>query len=102
MPCCLSGNRNRYLAKIDQQTQERLDTIIQQMARAQNITEVLKATDQMTWVGRMNSIQANVTETVNEFTLNRLKKQGLPQLGGPCPSPLTLALVAQESRYPHR
>lgn len=56
MPCCLSGNRNRYLAKIDRQTQERLDTIIQQMARAQNITEVLKATDQMTWVGRMNSI----------------------------------------------
>ena len=65
MPCCLSGNRNRYLAKIDQQAQERLDTIIQQMARAQNITEVLKATDQMTWVGRMNSIQANATEIVN-------------------------------------
>lgn len=37
----LSGKLNSYLADIDQQAQERLDTIIQQMAQAQGVTEVL-------------------------------------------------------------
>ena len=47
-----SGKLNSYLADIDQQAQEQFDTIIQQMAEAQGITEALKATDQMIWVGR--------------------------------------------------
>ena len=61
----LSGKLNNYLADIDQQARERLDTIIQQMAHAQGITETLKATDQMAWVGMMNDIQASATEIVN-------------------------------------
>ena len=39
----LNGRLNSYLADIDQQAQERLDTIIEQMARSQGITEALKA-----------------------------------------------------------
>ena len=35
----LNGRLNSYLADIDQQAQERLDTIIEQMARSQGITE---------------------------------------------------------------
>lgn len=35
----LSGKLDNYLADIDQQAQERLDTIIQQTAHAQGITE---------------------------------------------------------------
>ena len=42
----LSGKLNAYLAGIDQQAQELMDTIIQQMAEAQEITETMKATDQ--------------------------------------------------------
>lgn len=61
----LSGKLNSYLADIDQQAQERLDTIIQQMAQAQGVTEVLKADDPITWVGRMNNIRASATEIVN-------------------------------------
>ena len=61
----LSGKLNGYLADIDQQAQERLDTIIEQMARSQGITEALKAADQMTWVGKMNNIQASAMEIVN-------------------------------------
>ena len=60
-----SGKLNSYLADIDQQAQERLDTIIEQMARSQGITEALKAADQMTWVGKMNNIQASAMEIVN-------------------------------------
>ena len=48
----LGGKLNSYLADIDQQAQEQFDTIIQQMAEAQGITEALKATDQMIWAGR--------------------------------------------------
>lgn len=62
----LSGNLNSYLADIDQQAQERLDTIIKQMAQTQGITEALKATDQMVWVGKMNNIRASAMEIVNK------------------------------------
>ena len=43
----LSGKLNAYLAGIDQQAQDLMDTIMQQMAEAQEITETLKAADQM-------------------------------------------------------
>ena len=62
----LSGKLNGYLADIDRQAQERLDTVIEQMAQSQGITEALKSTDQMAWVGKMNNIQASATEIVNE------------------------------------
>ena len=61
----LSGKLNGYLADIDQRAQELFDTIIQQMALAQGITERLKATDQMAWVGKMNNLWASATEFVN-------------------------------------
>ncbi len=35
---------NSYLANIDREAQEQFDTIIQQIAEAQGITEALKAT----------------------------------------------------------
>ena len=60
----LGGRLNSYLADIDQQAQERMDTIIQQMA--QGITEVMKAADPMAWVGRMNNIQKCAREMVGE------------------------------------
>lgn len=61
----LSGELNSYLADIDQQSQEMVDAIIQQMAKAQGITENLKAADPMAWVGQMNSIFEAATEIVN-------------------------------------
>ena len=62
----LSGKLNSYLVDIDQQAQEMMDTIIQQMAQAQSVTEALKATDQMAWIGRMNNIQASAMEIVGK------------------------------------
>lgn len=62
----LGGRLNSYLADIDQQTQEMLDTTIEQIARVQGITEALKATDQMAWVGKMNNVRANVMEMVDK------------------------------------
>ena len=62
----LSGKLNGYLADIDQQAQDRLDTIIQQMAQAQGVTETLKATDQIAWVGKMNNIRTSAMEIVDK------------------------------------
>lgn len=62
----LSGKLNSYLADIDRQAQEQMDIIIQQMAQAQGVTEGLKASDLMAWVGRMNNLQAFAREIVNQ------------------------------------
>jgi len=62
----LSGKLNAYLAGIDQQAQDLMDTIMQQMAEAQEITETLKAADQMTWIRKMNNIRASAMEVVDK------------------------------------
>ena len=62
----LSGKLNSYLADIDQQAQERLDTIIRQTAQSQGVTEALKVADQMDWVGRMNNIRVSAMEILNK------------------------------------
>ena len=38
--------------------------MVRQMAEAEGITESLKATDQMAWVGRMNSIRQRAEEMI--------------------------------------
>lgn len=62
----LSEKLNAYLAGIDQQAQDLMDTIMQQMAEAQEITETLKAADQMTWISKMNNIRASAMEVVDK------------------------------------
>ena len=57
-----SGELNAYLADIDRQAEELFLRLVKQMADAEGITETLKASDQMKWVRRMNSIQNRATE----------------------------------------
>lgn len=61
----MEGKLNNYLAAIDKQAQERLETLIEQMKQAQGITEQLKAENTLEWIGRMNSIRACAREIVN-------------------------------------
>ena len=61
----LSGKLEEHLASIDADASEMASHLTAQLARAEGVTEVLKATDPMVWVGRMNSIRNRVTETVN-------------------------------------
>ena len=60
-----SGKLNIYLADIDNQAEEMFERLTRQMAVAEDITEQLKATDQMVWVGRMNNIRNRATEIIN-------------------------------------
>ena len=60
-----SGRLNIYLADIDNQAEEMFERLTRQMAVAEDITEHLKATDQMAWVGKMNNIRNQVIEAIN-------------------------------------
>lgn len=59
-----SGKLNRYLADIDHQAEELFSQLVSQMAAAEGVTETLKASDQMEWVRRMNSIRNRAEEIV--------------------------------------
>ena len=62
----LSGTLWTYLADLNEQAQERMDTLMEQMKTTESVTESLKAADPMAWVQRMNSIQARAEEIVRE------------------------------------
>ena len=60
-----SGRLNTYLADINEQATEQFLLLTKQMAEREEITEQLKAQDQMLWVQRMNNIQDRAKEIVN-------------------------------------
>lgn len=53
-----SGGLNSYLADINEQAEELFFQLVKQLAKKEGITEELKSTDQMAWVGAMNNIRA--------------------------------------------
>lgn len=62
----LSGNLWTYLADLNEQAQQRMETLISQMKSAECITENLKAADPIGWTQRMNNIAARAEEVIRE------------------------------------
>ena len=62
----LSDNLWAYLADLNEQAQQRMDTLIAQLKSAEGITEGLKAADPLGWTQRMNSITARAEEIIRE------------------------------------
>ena len=60
-----SGKLNSYLVDIEQQAQDLFPRLVKDLAEKENVTENLKATDQMLWVRKMNNIRNRATEIVN-------------------------------------
>ena len=60
-----SGKLNSYLADIDKQAEDMFLRLVIQMAEKEDVTEKLKAENQMEWVGRMNNIRSRAMEIVN-------------------------------------
>ena len=60
----LSGTLYRHLAEVDQTCYERVDLLVRQMAKREGVTEALKASAQLEWVGRMNNIRSRAEEIV--------------------------------------
>ena len=59
-----SGKLNEHLMETEQMANERMELLTAQMAAAQGVTEELKASDQMKWVGLMNNIRHSAEETI--------------------------------------
>ena len=59
-----SGKLYEHLAEIDNSACNMAEYLIKEMARKQGITEGLKATDMMRWIGLMNNIRACADEIV--------------------------------------
>ena len=62
----LSGNLWTYLADLNEQAQQRLETLTAQLKTAEGITEALKASDPIGWTQRMNNIIARAEEIIRE------------------------------------
>ena len=59
-----SGKLNGYLVDIDKQAEEMCSRLVKQMADREDITEQLKAENQMEWVRQMNNIRIRANEIV--------------------------------------
>ena len=60
-----SGKLVTYLDDIEQQATAMFLRLVKELAEKENVTEELKATDQMLWVQKMNDIRDCATEIVN-------------------------------------
>ena len=60
----LSGQLFSHLVEIDQTCEARIELLVKQMSGREGVTEALKATDQMAWVGKMNNIRSRAEEIV--------------------------------------
>ena len=60
----LSGKLYEDLLETQKAAQNRAEIITDKMAKAQNISEAMKAQDQMAWVGAMNMIRLQAEEIV--------------------------------------
>ena len=64
-----SGKLNSYLADIEQQAQDLFPRLVKDLAEKENVTEKLKAQNQMLWVQKMNNIRNRATEIVNLYLI---------------------------------
>lgn len=56
---------NSYLADVDEQAENMFSRLVKDLAEKENITEKLKAENQMLWVQKMNNIRNRAMEIVN-------------------------------------
>ena len=55
---------SEHLAEIDEECNERMESVEKGRAKQEGVTEELKAADQMSWVRRMNNIRNRAEEIV--------------------------------------
>ena len=60
----VSGKLNEHLVEIDTSAWDMAEYLTKEMAKRQGVTEQLKATDMIRWIGMMNNIRSCVDEIV--------------------------------------
>ncbi len=66
-----TGRLYNYLQDIDTHANEQYELLIRQLAKAEGVTEQLKAEDQLEWVKRMNSIRNRAEELICQEVIYR-------------------------------
>lgn len=61
-----SGKLNSYLADIDEQAETMFSRLVKKLAETENVTEKLKAENQILWVQKMNNIRNRAAEIINK------------------------------------
>ena len=60
----VNGTLNNHLKEIQELAQEKIDIIIEQLKQKNNLTEETKNTNQLYWVGMMNSFKNTAEEII--------------------------------------
>jgi len=60
----LNGKLNEYLYEVDQECHARVEKLLERMKAETGITEELKKSDPMKWVGLMNNVRSAAEEIV--------------------------------------
>ena len=61
-----SEKLSRYLSDLNEQAEDMFLRLVKGLAEEEGVTEKLKASDQMEWVRRMNTVREAATEIVND------------------------------------
>ena len=64
----VKGKLWQYLADVDTQAQQMFDTLVEQMKKAENVTEKLKEENQPEWIQKVN----NICNRAEEITINEI------------------------------
>ena len=65
----LSGKLKEHIEDVDRQAQDLFSKLVEEMREAEGITEQLKATNQMEWICRINSMRSRAEEIVKSEVL---------------------------------
>ncbi|NBH15535.1 TnpV protein [Lachnospiraceae bacterium] len=60
----LAGELNQHLHEVDEECHERMELLVEQMKVGAGITEELKSTDFMKWIGLVNNVRNAAEEIV--------------------------------------
>ncbi len=60
----MENTLTEHLMEIDRQANEQIELIVSQLAKAEGVTEELKARDQLEWIRAMNSCRMRAEEQV--------------------------------------
>ena len=66
----IENKLQKYLMEVDKTANARFELLMKQLTEKENITEELKATNQMEWVGKMNNIKNAVEEIIIKELIN--------------------------------
>lgn len=61
----VNGTLDKHLKEIQETAQERIDIIIEQLKKQNNITEEMKNTDQLYWVSMMNNFKSTAEKIIS-------------------------------------